>query len=107
MTSSNPPCREGPNQFRPSLTRAPGRRDRRGGEFVGGYVGRLPRHTRSLPNGKPVASSPNSSVSLRIRSSRRQRKLLDINSGFKGLQDHQSFSGLIFLATKWSKTGGP
>src|SRR5208337_2809282 len=72
MTSSNPPCREGPNQFRPSLTRAPGRRDRRGGEFVGGYVGRLPRHTRSLPNGKPVASSPKSSVSLRIRSSRRQ-----------------------------------
>src|SRR5271157_2842540 len=48
MTSSNPPSREGPNQFGPSLTRAPGRRDRRGGEFGGGYVGRLMTFTLSF-----------------------------------------------------------
>src|SRR5271157_6544182 len=48
MTSSNPPSREGPNQFGPSLRRAPGRRDRRGGEFVGGYVGRLTTFTLSF-----------------------------------------------------------
>ncbi len=74
MTSSNPPSREGPNQFRPSLRRAPGRRDRRGGEFVGGYVGRLWRHTRSLSNGKPALSSPSAVRNYELRPSSRQTR---------------------------------